>query len=153
MEHGASPDAAPVFEVGPSRRSVLVTGATVAGVALVGGSVVTACGAPPPPPAPPSSGVRLAALDAVAVGGSVVVMNPPNSEPVVVARPSAGMVVAYSGVCTHQGCSVEADGATVSCPCHGSVFDAATGVVRQGPAQDPLPAVAVRVANGQVVAT
>ena len=62
-------------------------------------------------------------------------------------------VHAFSATCTHQGCTV--DGVTdgrITCPCHGSVFDAATGDVVPGPATAPLPAVAVIVRGNDVVA-
>jgi len=49
----------------------------------------------------------------------------------------AGEIIAYSLVCTHLGCILEADGDTLSCPCHGSRFDQA-GKVLQGPAQRAL---------------
>ena len=46
-----------------------------------------------------------------------------------------------SNVCTHQGCAVGVVGATgresLSCPCHGSAFDA-NGAVTRGPARTPL---------------
>jgi Rieske Fe-S protein len=56
-------------------------------------------------------------------------------------------VVAYSAVCTHDGCTVgwDADAGQISCPCHGSRFDPADGSVVNGPARSPLPAVPVTV--------
>lgn len=44
---------------------------------------------------------------------------------------------ALSLVCTHLGCTVEVTPKTVSCPCHGSIFDRSGNVVR-GPADRPL---------------
>jgi Rieske Fe-S protein len=67
-------------------------------------------------------------------------------------RPDEATVACFSAVCTHKGCAVEADGAELSCPCHGSVFDAATGEVVNGPAEEPLPAITVRIEGDQVVA-
>ncbi|GAB4426353.1 MAG: hypothetical protein Kow002_15680 [Anaerolineales bacterium] len=49
----------------------------------------------------------------------------------------AGELIAYSLSCTHLGCTLEADGAEFSCPCHGSRFDE-DGDVLAGPAQIPL---------------
>ncbi len=54
-------------------------------------------------------------------------------------------------MCTHPGCQVAPRGAELVCPCHGSVFAAGTGAVLRGPASKPLPAVAVKVQDGEVV--
>lgn len=94
-------------------------------------------------------GTELAALSAVPVGGSASVTV--DGVPLLIAQPSAGAVVAFSAICTHQGCVVAA-GAEFDCPCHGSRYDAATGEVLQGPAPDPLPPVAVRVDGDRIVA-
>ena len=64
---------------------------------------------------------------------------------------SGDEVHAFSSTCTHQGCTV--DGVTdgvITCPCHGSAFDAATGDVVTGPATRPLDPVQVEVADGVV---
>lgn len=60
-------------------------------------------------------------------------------------------VRAFSATCTHQGCTVAgvADG-VITCPCHGSTFDAGTGKVVTGPATRPLAPVKVEVADGVV---
>ncbi len=58
---------------------------------------------------------------------------------------------AFSAICTHSGCLVNApiaDGSTF-CACHGSKFDG-NGAVLQGPAQTPLPHYAVTVCGGAV---
>ena len=95
-------------------------------------------------------GRPLVRLDRVPVGGGVVLAR----DKVVVTRPAADDVRAFSAVCTHQGCTVDgvADG-LISCPCHGSRFDAATGAVRNGPAARPLAKVAVVVRSGKVFAS
>lgn len=62
---------------------------------------------------------------------------------------------AFADGCTHLGCSL-AEGefddreATVTCPCHGSVFDVETGEPLEGPAVDPLTMYAARVVEGWV---
>jgi nitrite reductase/ring-hydroxylating ferredoxin subunit len=58
-----------------------------------------------------------------------------------------GKVVAHTAVCTHQGGII--DGAGV-CPLHGSKFNPATGAVINGPATEPLAAVAVTETDGKV---
>ena len=58
---------------------------------------------------------------------------------------------AFSAICTHSGCIVNApiaDGSTF-CACHGSKFDG-NGKVLQGPANTPLPHFAVTVCGGDV---
>jgi Rieske Fe-S protein len=60
--------------------------------------------------------------------------------------------VAYSAVCTHQGCTVAYKDDQLACPCHGSVFDPTAGAaVLNGPANRPLPEVAIRVEGGEVI--
>jgi len=60
-------------------------------------------------------------------------------EKLAVHREASGEAHAVSAVCTHLGCIVEWNGAeqTWDCPCHGSRFDHAGGVI-QGPATEDL---------------
>ena len=60
-------------------------------------------------------------------------------------------MTAHSAICTHQGCTVNAAGKQLNCPCHGSQYDAFTGAVLRGPAPKPLAEVAVRVSGDQIV--
>jgi Rieske Fe-S protein len=89
----------------------------------------------------------LATVAEIPEGGGVI-LDPQN---VVLTRETGDKVHAFSAVCTHQGCIVNkvANG-QISCPCHGSVFNANTGAVENGPATAPLPAVPVTVVNGSV---
>ncbi|EHR73601.1 Rieske Fe-S protein [Burkholderiales bacterium JOSHI_001] len=68
---------------------------------------------------------------------------------------SAEGVLAYSGVCTHQGCDVSAWRAqekTLLCFCHFSQFQPAKGaVVVAGPAPRALPWIALRSDAGRLV--
>jgi Rieske Fe-S protein len=94
-----------------------------------------------------SGGKLLAELRDIPPGGGVVV----SSAQVVISRTPAGAVHAFSSICTHQGCTVNAPhGGVIQCPCHGSEFNAETGAVIQGPATTPLPARPVAVSNGGV---
>jgi 3-phenylpropionate/trans-cinnamate dioxygenase ferredoxin component len=65
-----------------------------------------------------------------------------------------GQVLAFGDECTHRGCSLsegEADPeGIVTCPCHGSRFDAETGEPTEGPADEPLPVYPARVDDGWV---
>ncbi|HEX6149816.1 Rieske (2Fe-2S) protein [Nocardioides sp.] len=99
--------------------------------------------------ATPSGGRRLAALADVPAGGGLVL----SEERVVLVRDEGDEVHAFSATCTHQGCPVsEVTGGQIICPCHGSVFDAATGEVLAGPAPSPLEPVEVEVDGEDVLA-
>ena len=88
------------------------------------------------------------------VGGVKAFTNPSNNEPSFLLQPKAGTFLAYSGVCTHQGCTVGFDQASnqFACPCHGARFDGSTGGVVRGPARKPLAKINVVEANGVIYA-
>jgi len=138
-----------------SRRTVLGTGAAVAGAA-VGAVALSACGSESSstgtnqPVQAPAAGTPLVALADIPVGQAKATKAPDGTD-VIVSRTADATAVCFSAVCTHQGCAVAPKGADLVCPCHGSVFDALTGAVKTGPAKKPLPSVAVKVQNGQVV--
>ena len=91
---------------------------------------------------------RLAAVDDIPDGGGIVLAD----DKLVLTR-DGDTVRCFSAVCTHQGCLVGGvrDG-RIQCPCHGSAFDAATGAVVQGPAEDPLEAEEIEVTDqGEVL--
>jgi nitrite reductase/ring-hydroxylating ferredoxin subunit len=99
--------------------------------------------------ADPAGGGRLAALADIPEGGGIVL----NEQRVVLVRGEGDEVHAFSAACTHQGCPVsEVTDGQIICPCHGSVFDAETGDVLDGPAPSPLEPVEVVVEGGNVMA-
>lgn len=102
-----------------------------------------------PEPDAPAVGGDVGALADVPVGGSIDATI--DGEPVLIAQPTAGQVVAFSAICTHQQCVVAAAGEEFHCPCHGSIYEAATGEVVQGPAIDPLTPIAVAVSGDRIV--
>jgi cytochrome b6-f complex iron-sulfur subunit len=74
-----------------------------------------------------------------------------SGSPAVLVHLDSGNFVAYSAVCTHQGCTVAYQNGQLACPCHGSVFDPANGAeVVAGPAPRPLPEIPVEVQGGEV---
>jgi len=138
-----------------TRRSVM-TGAVLSAAAAVVGYVVarnsdaasastTGAAANGYGPSRGGAGKGIAAVADVKGGGIV-------ADGVVLTKDTSGAVHAVSATCTHQGCTVGApEGGVVSCPCHGSKFDAVTGKVLRGPATRSLPAVVVRVQGDQIV--
>ena len=141
----------------PSRRQSLA----MAGLAVAGTAGLTACGAEGAAEqalesaasrassavSSAASSAATAAADAIAsaeipVGGGKVF----EALKVVVTQPTAGEFKAFSSTCTHQACTVSGvSNGVITCPCHGSQFDIATGAVKQGPATQPLPAKSVSV--------
>ena len=64
-----------------------------------------------------------------------------------------GRFYALGNRCTHEGCRLSNGRIRVGrirCPCHGSIFDPATGKVLQGPAERPLSVYHIKVENGQI---
>ncbi|MCX5598597.1 Rieske (2Fe-2S) protein [Streptomyces phaeochromogenes] len=70
---------------------------------------------------------------------------------VVVTQPTAGEFKAYSTVCPHQKQQINsvADG-TITCPAHGSQFNAADGSVKKGPATSGLTAAKITVSGDSI---
>ncbi|MER7553562.1 Rieske (2Fe-2S) protein [Streptomyces anulatus] len=89
----------------------------------------------------------LAATSDIPEGGGVVFA----AQKVVVTQPQPGEFKAFSSTCTHQGCAVkDVSGGTITCPCHNSTFDAATGSPTGGPATRPLPAREITVEGDSI---
>ena len=59
---------------------------------------------------------------------------------------------AFSGVCTHLGCSYgfDEDRKVYHCPCHHGLFDMKTGAVVGGPPPRALDTLPVKVENGEL---
>jgi nitrite reductase/ring-hydroxylating ferredoxin subunit len=98
-----------------------------------------------------ASGTKLAALTDVPEGSGLVVDKPGGGK-VLLVRSSGSEVKAYNAACTHQGTPVDPpNGGVITCPNHGSQFDAASGEVKKGPADTALAAVSVKVNGTDVV--
>lgn len=91
-----------------------------------------------PHSAAPAGGVRLGPSRRLPAGQGATYRDPTDGQPDIVVRDASGRLSATSAICTHAGCPVEYQQGTLYCPCHGSVFNARTGAVEQGPAQTPL---------------
>jgi cytochrome b6-f complex iron-sulfur subunit len=161
---------------GISRRSALTAGALgVAGVALAACSQAAApddptvrqpdagsassggasgsggaLGSDPSAGSSVDAGKPLAQLSAIPIGSAVSATGP-NGDSLIIARPTADTVAAFSAVCTHQACTVVPAGKELDCPCHGSVYNATTGAVITGPAPEPLPRVQVTLSGDTVL--
>ena len=96
------------------------------------------------------AGTTVAALADVPVG--TIVSTKLSGKPVVVTHASADAVACFSAVCPHEGCTVAGKGNQIVCPCHGAVFDPATGAAISGPTKKALTGVAVKV-NGTNIVT
>ncbi len=132
----------------PVGRRTVLRGVAAAGVAV---PLLAACageesGSPSGVGSPSTSEAEVAASD-VPVGGGTIL----EDEMVVVTQPTEGEFKAFSAVCTHQSCPVQAiaDG-TINCRCHGSRFSLEDGSVVQGPANAPLEAKTATVEDDTV---
>jgi Rieske Fe-S protein len=132
-----------------SRKQLLSVGAVI-GAGSLGAGVLAGCknsesastlttieesGGRVPEAAPRQSAI--AAVSDVAPNSAVSYTNSANGLPEVLVRLSEGRFVAYSAVCSHQGCTVayRPQIRKLVCPCHGGVYDPA----RAGPSSPALP--------------
>lgn len=143
-------------EPGVTRRSIL-RGAAVTAAAGATGYVVAsrteAAQAAPDTAAAngygpdQSANNRLAAVEDIPAGGGLII----EDALIVLVRAENGDVAGFSATCTHQGCTVGSiEDGVIICPCHGSHFDLATGEPVAGPANLPLPPIAVEVRGNDV---
>lgn len=112
-----------------------------------GGTTTTSGGGSAP------KGKKIGPTSAVPVHGAVAFVN--DGLPAYVVQPEAGEYLGFSRICTHEGCTVDFVQSVqqFQCPCHGSIYSAATGDVLGGPAPKPLPKIAVVEASGTLYAT
>lgn len=149
-------------KTGLSRRSVLCgvlvalavpgglaacsSGSTPSGTTTTGGGT-TPGGGGTTPSGPPI----IAALADVPDGGGTIAGNPANGKPLVLVR-TGETIKAYDATCPHQGTAVSPpEGGVITCPNHGSTFNASDGQVTKGPATTGLKEVPVKVEAGQIV--
>ncbi len=101
---------------------------------------------------PPAGARALGPASRLPPGQAAYYRDPANGSPDILVRDGQGALAAHSAVCTHAGCTVQYSGGQLVCPCHGSIFNAATGAVLQGPAVTPLPARRVIERGGELYA-
>jgi nitrite reductase/ring-hydroxylating ferredoxin subunit len=103
----------------------------------------------------PSGAKRIAAVDDIAIGGSVVFDYPSEHDTSILVRVSESELVAFSQKCTHLSCAVipKPDEGVFHCPCHEGSFDLRTGRVIAGPPPRPLPKVTLAIRDGEIFAT
>lgn len=101
----------------------------------------------------PSGGRGAKIASAATVGdGDALGFTDPASGPAFLVHDRVLGFVAFSAICTHAGCIVNFDGTgeRFVCPCHGSVYNAGTGAVENGPATLPLPGIAIELRSGEI---
>ena len=138
-----------------SRRNALIS----AGVVVATG-VLAACSdadgddaAMVPNDAVKSPATRvLAKVSDVPVGSVFQYSNPVDGTPGYLFQPTSGTFIAYSAVCSHQGCIVNfaKEQNMFQCPCHGATYDGTTGEVTGGPAPLPLDKPAIKVVGDNI---
>ena len=144
VRSGAGPADGDAPEAVPDGAATDAPSETASGIAFDGATLTVTLGRPDTAPLG-------------AVGGAVFVA----ARSVVVVN-DGGTLRAFSTVCPHGGCDVDAvepaptdsgrSGGEIVCACHGARFGL-DGAVRVGPARDPLtPLMVTRTATGAVVA-
>lgn len=98
---------------------------------------------------------RIAAVNAVPVGGALTFAYPEPHDACLLVRTAEDRFVAYSQKCTHLSCAVtpRPQENCLHCPCHNGFFDLATGTPTAGPPRRPLPRITLRIQDGSLYAT
>jgi arsenite oxidase small subunit len=104
------------------------------------------------PPGAPER--RIAAVDEVTPGGSLVFRYPTDDDPCMLVRDASGRFDAYSQVCTHLSCAVVHDPANhaLACPCHKGSFATVDGRPLAGPPTRRLPRILLEQRGGDLFA-
>jgi Rieske Fe-S protein len=142
----------------PIRRRTMIMNAGLAAAAVAGlGSCTTYGPAPATEPSAPAwgagasgstQGLTAKAADIPIGSGKVF----PDAQ-TVITQPKKGEFKAFSAVCTHQGCLVDAVTTTINCPCHGSTYSITDGAVVNPPAPKPLPPKTIKVSGDTLTVT
>ena len=97
---------------------------------------------------------RIASLDSLPIGGSLVFEYPGEHDICVLVRLADAEVVAYGQKCTHLSCAVvpKPEQGVLHCPCHEGLFDLRSGRPIAGPPRRPLPRIVLEVRERDVYA-
>ena len=153
-QHTARDRARDLGDTGGLDRRTLLRGVAVTGALGASAGLLAGCGGGGQSSSSEDSGSgsaaggnELGSASDIPVGGGKVFAE----QQIVVTQPTKGDFVAFSAVCTHQGCTVNqiSDGKII-CPCHGSMFSIEDGSVVGGPAQSPLPKENLAVQGGEI---
>ncbi len=122
-----------VGAIGHKRNTGNITATPTPSATLTSSATPTSSGTAP-------SGTKVATVADVPVGSAFQFTEPTTGAPAYIMQPKAGTFLAYSAICTHEGCIVNFDKGNniFACPCHGAQFDTASGAPTRGPAQTPL---------------
>jgi len=99
--------------------------------------------------------LKIATLDQIPVGGSLVFHYPNENEPCLLLRPTEKTLLSYGQKCTHLSCAVlpEMEHQRIACPCHHGYFNLDDGRPLAGPPRRPLPRVKLEIRGRDIYAT
>lgn len=139
----------------------MAAGAAVALTACGDGSSAAPNNVPSAPPEPVGDGTVVATLTELAVGTRLSVTaartgadGKTKDAGFLLFRPNEKTVLAYTAICTHQGCAVSTkapQGDDFYCACHGSHFQPSDGKAIAGPARGALERIAASIKAQDVV--
>lgn len=127
--------------------------AVLGGTLVLGtGAALAACGGgneAPPVPEPTGTPTQATTTADLKVGASLSVAV--QGDTYLLWRKDETTVLAYTAVCTHQGCTVGLAKTDFKCPCHGSEFSHEDGSRVAGPAKKPLTRYAAAIDGTDVL--
>ena len=97
---------------------------------------------------------RIAAVESIRVGDSMVFNYPGEHDTCIVVRTGHQGFFAYNQKCTHLTCAVVPDLAhgKFVCPCHNGAFEMRTGMPLYGPPRRPLERILLEIRDGDLYA-
>jgi Rieske Fe-S protein len=97
---------------------------------------------------------RIAGIDEVPPGGSLLFQYPTADDPCILVRDRSGRVDAFSQVCTHLSCALvhRPEDQILACPCHKGSFSSLDGRPLAGPPTRRLPRILIEQRGRDLVA-